>query len=250
MKSMLKTFLLCAALAVSVAGCAGQGGYSDLRVQEQDDDFIDVSYEAAGALDTQMRRLGLSGASVLATSFVPVNDLETTVAFGQIISEQVASRLSQKGYAMDEVRLRQSLAINEAGEFMLSREIRDLANAHDVSAVLVGTYAEGKSIVLVNTRLISPDTGQVLASYDYQLAKGENTIRLLGNDQQLGGNAEARASVIIVAADFNKLPDLTAAEDLASRTCSRRGQISSLVDRVIEWGRQTSYFRCVDPSIQ
>lgn len=231
-----------------LSGCVTNGGGSTAAVA--DDNFISESYRAGDQLSAQMDARGAGASTVLYTSFVSISDLESSSQLGQITAEEVSSRLNQNGFQVTETRLRNAMAINEAGEFMLSREVTALAQQHEAAAVLVGTYAEAKNMVLVSTRLVSPDTGRIIASYDYELAKGENAIRLLGEDQSLGQNAEARASVIVIAASMGSIPDIHTAEQVASQHCARRGQVYSLVDRVIDWRRHTSYFRCVDSTLR
>jgi hypothetical protein len=66
--------------------------------------------------------LGPSNPLIVA-SFVNVNNLEEPSSFGRIIAEQVASRFTQRGQPIIELKLRQnSIFISEGkGEFMLRR---------------------------------------------------------------------------------------------------------------------------------
>ena len=93
---------------------------------------------------------------ILITSFVNIDNLKASSTFGRITSEQVSSRFSQVGYSVVELKLRNSVFIKEeSGEFILSRALKSLSTSHDAQAVLTGTYAEGKSVVYVTSKLIN-----------------------------------------------------------------------------------------------
>jgi hypothetical protein len=52
------------------------------------------------------------------------------------------------------------------GEFLLSRDLREISKKHNASAVIVGTYGEGYERMYVSVRIVSPTDSRVLASYD------------------------------------------------------------------------------------
>jgi hypothetical protein len=107
---------------------------------------------------------------------------------GRLISEQLSSRISQLGNNVVEMKLRNSVFIKQhEGEFLLTREIRELASAHNAGAVMVGTYADGNTFVFVSLKLIDPANGFILSSHDYALPMDRQVAyQKLGN--QHGGN--------------------------------------------------------------
>jgi hypothetical protein len=90
-------------------------------------------------------------------------------------ADQVGSRLAQLGFAVSEVKLRSTVAINERGEFMLSRDIRALGASQNAQALVAGTYAAGNQAVYVSLRLISLSDSRILGGVDYALPAGPNT---------------------------------------------------------------------------
>jgi TolB-like protein len=147
------------------------------------DRYIELTYEAADKLTAQ---LGQHTAylnkkePILVATLVSVDELESASRLGRSISEQVAARLTQKGFKVVEVKLRGSLFVKRAeGELLLSREIAQISQSYRAPAVVVGTYAPATNFVHINLKVVSADTQLVLAAADYGLPLDENTRTLL-----------------------------------------------------------------------
>ncbi|MDR1709633.1 MAG: hypothetical protein LBS70_07940 [Candidatus Accumulibacter sp.] len=112
-----------------------------------------------------------SGLSVLVVATVAnIDSLERSSTLGRVISEHWASRLTQNGYKVVELKVRNSVYMKQSeGEFLLTREIKEVAAAHDASGVIVGVYGESSASVYVTLKLVDPTNSLVLASHDYAL---------------------------------------------------------------------------------
>ncbi len=143
-------------------------------------DVVGSSHQAADVLIAQAGKALSPGQAIIAASFVNIDDLERTSSFGRIVSQQVASRFAAKGYPVVEMLLRHSVYIKQrGGEFLLSREVREISAEHDAQAVIVGTYAMGRRNVYVTARLIRSADNRILASYDYALPRDPDVSYLL-----------------------------------------------------------------------
>jgi TolB-like protein len=107
--------------------------------------------------------------------------VQRSSTFGRVIAEQMASRLSQKGYKVIEIKMRSdSIFIKEqTGELMLSRELQKISNKHNAYAVIVGTYGLGRYSVYVTAKLIRTKDNVILNAYDYSLPIGPDTKKML-----------------------------------------------------------------------
>ncbi|MDF1485053.1 FlgO family outer membrane protein [Ramlibacter sp. H39-3-26] len=171
---------LALALAFMGAGCAQYyyGGGTLLRP-----DPIALNYEAADRL--MASALLDPGRPLLVATLVHVDQLSQSSRLGRIFSEQLASRLTQRGMLVRELKLHGSvLAKSDEGELMLSREAQNLGQSQDAQAVLVGTYAPTANTVYVNAKLVNPVTGTVLAAVDYAVPIDADMRGLL---QRYGG---------------------------------------------------------------
>jgi len=139
--------------------------------------FIASNYKAADALLGQLTGKLAGDKPLIMATLVNIDALEQTTTLGRLISEQISTRLSRNHVNMLEMRLRNSVYMKRnQGEMMLTREVNDMAQAHQAQAVVVGSYAETSDMVFVNVKVIQPNTNYVLAAHDYALAK-EGIVR-------------------------------------------------------------------------
>ena len=159
-----------------ISGCAN----NPANDRPQDADLVAASYAAAEKLVESSQVPLTPGRNIMMAPFVSIDSLENSSSLGRIIAEQVSSRLTQMGFTMIELKLRDNIFIKQSeGEFMLSRELRSISHGHDAQAVVTGTYAVGQDAVFVNARVIRPQDSVILSSYDYVLPLGSNTRTLL-----------------------------------------------------------------------
>jgi TolB-like protein len=156
-----------AALTASVclAGCATgpvAGAQADNVVRSS---YIQYTYNGADAIAVQVRSAVVS--PVLVASLANVDQLDKSSIFGKISSDEIGSRLSQRGFLVVEARMRDVFVVKPGGEFMLSNEIRKIAEQQKAYSVLVGTYADLGSQALVSLKLIRISDSAVLAASDY-----------------------------------------------------------------------------------
>ena len=148
-----------------------------------DADIKQTNYKAADSLlkNLKKKRVKLSkDAPILVASFVDLDDLSESSAFGRVISEKIASRFNQKGYATIEVKLRTNIFIKElSGEFLLSRELAEIGTKHRAQAVVVGTYSVGSKRIYLTARVINVSDGRVLGSHDYKARIDLDTLKML-----------------------------------------------------------------------
>ena len=171
---------------LSLTGCYGTSYMTEV-ITTDEPNLYDQSHEVVDELISFAEKNSkFSGVSLnsdspfIIASFVDVNQMDQSSAFGRIISEQFASRFSQKGYYVVELKLRKDIFIKEKeGEFMLSRKIKEITRNHNAQAIIVGTYAVGENNVYITTRMIDPPTNRVISSYDYRLPISEDISKLL-----------------------------------------------------------------------
>lgn len=181
----MKKIILACIMLLLTASCSSITGKKEV----DDADLVKASYEAGDALvkeaayytQTHTKKGGLiPNKPILVASLVNVDDMQTSSTFGRIVSEQIGSRVAQRGYRVIEMKLRDSVFIQEhRGELMLSREIIDLSKAHDAHVVVVGTYAASKRVVYVSVKMVSTADNSILSSFDYSVPVGADTRQLL-----------------------------------------------------------------------
>jgi TolB-like protein len=158
-----------------VAGCYATGVH-----EVKDADITAASYAAADTLVERSQIPLDKSRNIVVATFVNINDLQDSSAMGRLIAEQVASRLTQQGYQVVEIKLRNNIFIREqGGEFMLSRAVQDVSSAHEAQAVVAGVYAVARDRVFVKASISRPEDSTVISAYDYDLPIGKNLRALL-----------------------------------------------------------------------
>ena len=202
----MRVYFMIALMAVSLAavGCSSPRpttmatpNFPSMSVDPAGNSHMFTASARAGDVLHEMLLLRMGpGGGILTTSFVDMHDFERTSAFGRVASQQIGSRLGQCGFRVIEARLASTLSMApRAGEFMLTRETGQLlADTHEASAVLVGSYSDEGGDIFVSTRVVRLSDNVIMAAYEYYLPRDMEVARLITSSGQ-GGRASVGDSV-------------------------------------------------------
>jgi len=165
------------------------------RTEKSESHLIRASYDAVdrvlSAIENSHLNFKLSKQRpLIVTSFVDIDDVRYSSTFGRMMGEQVGSRFAQSGYQVIEMKMRHDIFVPSpskglsSGEFMLSRELRNLSFEHDAQGVIVGTYAAAKNIVYVTLKVVDARNNIIVYSTDYSLPVDENIKKLLRDQRK------------------------------------------------------------------
>lgn len=182
--------LIVAALLFSLSGCSY---FNETRLENslgKDVDLIDYSYDIADDLIKSAfpplvpRQQSMA---ILTTTFVDNNDLDATSHFGRLLQDNIGSGFAQRGFSVNEIRMREELLIEErSGETMLTRDLNLLAKNQRAQAILVGTISQAQRTMYISARLINPTNNSVISSKNYRLYMDRNVLAMF--NLQRGGN--------------------------------------------------------------
>lgn len=188
--------LLLLFIPMLTSGCAHYFGYERVaygqcayRIQSgdcfgaqiDDTNLLQLNFEAADRLiqaANLSNRLKMRHRFVI-TTLADVNDLSESTALGRLISEQITERFIQNRYDVFDARLHSRLMVSDEGEFVLSRELREIGRAQKAEFLIAGTYAVGETQVYITLKMLSFVNGKILASQAYSLPKDVNVRALL-----------------------------------------------------------------------
>lgn len=172
--------LLLATALLLLGGCRTLGPATYSAAQTEGPDLSELANAAAAQMtanNPDMTRYG----PMIAATFVNIDDVSQSSTLGRISSELVASALSRQGLRVREVKMRDSLFIEERlGELILSRQVQRLSERYDARSILMGTYAEGQNYVYISARVVRAADALLLGSADFRLPLNNNTRALLG----------------------------------------------------------------------
>ncbi|ART61969.1 FlgO family outer membrane protein [Kushneria marisflavi] len=164
-------------ICMLVTGCSSLPGYN--TVPEPPTLLSRVDTAAEQLVKNAHGRLSPND-TVIATTFVDVDQLGRSSTLGRTLTETMTSKLVEQGLNVIEVKLRDSLYIEEyTGELILSRNVQRLANNYNASAVLLGTYAVARGEVFVNARLVRLADQLVLGASSFRVPMDADVQTLL-----------------------------------------------------------------------
>ncbi|MCS2609043.1 FlgO family outer membrane protein [Halomonas dongshanensis] len=163
------------ALLLSTVGCATQAS-PPLPPEPDLSELAERAAEQMIASNPDLTRYS----PMIAATFVSIDNLSQSSTLGRITSEIMASALARQGMQVREVKMRDSLFIEEnVGELILSRQVQRLSSQHNARSILMGTYAQGLDYVYISARVVRAGDAMVLGSADFRLPLNNNTRSLL-----------------------------------------------------------------------
>jgi TolB-like protein len=142
--------------------------------------LIGMCYDAVDDLLKQHSESDEIGRILVAT-LVDINDVDRTTMFGRQSAEFLAARLTQRDQDVIHATVREDrMIVKGDGQFLLSREVKNLAADFNAKSVLVGTYGVVQDVVYVSLKLVSTIDDSTLAATDFTVPRGKVVDQMLG----------------------------------------------------------------------
>ena len=169
----MKRAILLASCVALLAGCSSAPvgpSFQSARSSE----LVAANFDAADQLLVLAQRPLDNQSTLIVTTLANLDDLNQTSSLGRLISEHLATRLTQRGLNVAELRLTSKVYVRAStgGEMMLSRDVREIAANYSAQAVVVGTYSLASDYVYINLKLIESGQNRVIAAHSYLLPYG------------------------------------------------------------------------------
>lgn len=176
---MLKktTMTLLCLFAISLSGCSRYYYHDDAP---DDENLVDVSYNAVENLLSNLKQPLPSGSVVVINSLVNVDDLSQSFSFGRILSDQISSAFHRSGYRIVGMELPTEIfAKNDSGILYLADETKQALNDINASALVIGVFAPGKRNAYVSLKIYDIASENVISSTDLSVPMGPDAKVLL-----------------------------------------------------------------------
>jgi len=121
-------------------------------------------------------------------SFVSLNNFNKTDNIGNIISENLIYELQSKGFNVVDFKTMNNIKIKKNGDFVFSRDIKDLRTKYSVKYILSGTSTAFKTGLSINARIIAIKDHSVIATG--QIWIPNDIIQDLSNINNINENIE------------------------------------------------------------
>ncbi|PTT46058.1 FlgO family outer membrane protein [Aeromonas sp. HMWF014] len=176
------------ALVLALTSCGSDPINRNIGDPRQAIHGMELNWLVARMTDQLMERKSLTTLTepIAVASFVDLDTLQDTNWMGQQIGESFIHELNRRGEVVVDFKMTGSIRVTPHGDFVMSRNHRDLAPRLPISRVLTGTFSRNSNGVLVNARIIDMRTKMV-----------ETTAQSLIPPQFLSGanNSFGRASI-------------------------------------------------------
>lgn len=97
-------------------------------------------------------------------SIVDMNDFKKTSPITKKLSENLIHEMHVRGYKVVDYKAMSNIEIDESGDYLFSRAIKDLKNQRLISYALSGTYSEYREGMVINCRIIDIESSIVLST--------------------------------------------------------------------------------------
>ena len=160
----MKRVITVLAVALALVGCGSADPINrELGDPRQAAKGMELNWLVARMTDQLMERKSLSTLTdpIAVASFVDLDTLQDTNWMGQQIEESFIYELNRRGEVVVDFKLTGSIKVTPQGDFVLSRNYKELSPRLPISRILVGTFSRNSKGVLVNARIIDMRTKMV-----------------------------------------------------------------------------------------
>ncbi|MFO7985613.1 MAG: FlgO family outer membrane protein [Desulfatiglandaceae bacterium] len=143
-----------------------------------------ATYAAADQLEDNLVHDISRVLPILSTTFVNLDRLDISSSFGRLLGEQIASRFSQHGYKVIDLKLRKNglLVQKGNGEIALSRDMEAISASYDAQAIIAGTYVVSNNLAFISVRMVRTSDNSILTSYDFTIRLNDTLKKIAGAD--------------------------------------------------------------------
>jgi len=170
-----------AVMIIFLCSCATNPDQPFSPIQQPEPSLFDYSYKGCEILLQRSTAQLDRNRDILVASFVNADNLNESSTFGRAVADNYITYFVSQGYKLSEIKLRDNLLVKQdAGEFMLSRNLKNILLNHNVHAVIVGTYSIGSDNVYVTAKIVNPVDGIIISAVDYKIKMTPDVRKMLG----------------------------------------------------------------------
>jgi len=172
---MKKNFLFLSILLVFLSACTNTN-YSNINQDYRntnislfsnssfdniDSAIVEISNQLLLNISSRQQRKN----KFVITTFVNLNDFVKTSKIARVISETLINEMHTRKFKIIDFRTQEALSVDKNGEFILTRDVKNLRDEIPESLLVVGTYSIiNSSEVIINARVINNFTSEVLST--------------------------------------------------------------------------------------
>jgi len=133
--------------------------------------YKDISHSIARQLNKSPNAPYIRTKTLAILSIVDIENLKNASDLGKRISENLIYEMQTYGYRVLDYKATNSITIDNNGEYLFSRAIKDLKKQRKVTYALSGTYTRYRDSLSINCRIIDITTSIVVATANLSIPK-------------------------------------------------------------------------------
>ncbi|MBT7478604.1 MAG: hypothetical protein HN661_03685 [Gammaproteobacteria bacterium] len=190
MKKRIQNIVVLPLMAVLLTGCSGISGvpmfqskslkYQVVQPEVNPGQINEYTQYLAEQISLNRDTYNVSNNPVAITSFVNLENLKHTNKLGELLADNMIHEMQIRGFKVTDFKSMPAIQISELGDFIRSREVKELRSHHNINLVLSGTYTNHQSGVIVNARMIDIGSGMVVSTAQTNIPK-EIATAIFGN---------------------------------------------------------------------
>ena len=115
--------------------------------------------------------VNIQKSAIAITSFVSLDNLQSTSRLSNILSENLIHEMQVRGYKIIDFKTMENIVIDKKGDFLFSRDLSKLRKSLNVDYALTGTYVDYKNGTVINARIIDLRTHIILSTAQILIPK-------------------------------------------------------------------------------
>ena len=131
----------------------------------------DIAHLIAQQLNKSKNSTYIKTRTLAILSIVDIEDFKRTSDLGKRISENLIYEMQISGYKVLDYKATNSITIDDKGEYLFSRAIKDLKQQRKVTYALSGTYTRYRDSLSINCRIIDITTSIVVATANLSIPR-------------------------------------------------------------------------------
>jgi TolB-like protein len=154
----------------------------------------------------------IENSSIAIASFVNMQNLKETNKLGNILSENLMHDMQVRGFKVLDFKMMPSLKVGKKGDYIFSRNTKQLAKNVNINYVLTGTYTNFKDGCAINARLLDLKTKVIVSTAQAFVPKDTLQSILVDDDQAIYDRVEYKTKYVVPDVEPN-IVDIVAIEE-------------------------------------
>lgn len=168
---MKKIFLILLLATISFIYAQSFTSYEDAMQSNASIYIKEIAHQIAMELDKSKSDDLIKSKTMVILSIVDIDNYKHTSDLSKRITENLISEMQKIGYRILDYKATNAIIMDNKGEYLFSRALKDLKKERKVTYALSGTYTRYRDSMTINCRIINIQSSIVVATASVSIPK-------------------------------------------------------------------------------